>query len=131
MQIPVNKDFLHEYKNEFWKGFTLPELISIGIGLSMDGGIVYLCWKYLHMAPNNAVYIGMPAMAPAIFVGFVKIQDNVNVFQYIKAIWETYKCQYLTFCGETTKPKTRCFHMAKNCADCRHNRKMKKGGKHK
>lgn len=128
MRIPVNKDFLHEYKNEFWKGFTIPELASIVVGLTLDGIIVFLCWKYLHISPSTAVYIGMPALALSIFVGFKKMQDNANLLEYVLAMRDTYQCRELSFCGETTKPKVKYYQMQKKCADGRHKNKKKKGG---
>lgn len=111
MQIKVNKDFLHEYKNEFWKGFTIPELVSIAVGLGCDGVIVYIAWKYFQIAPDNAVYLGMPAMVPALVVGFVKFQDNANLIDYAKAIYDTYKCKELSFSGETKRPRGHFFYM--------------------
>lgn len=125
MQIKVNKDFLHEYKNELWKGFTLPEIASMAIGLSCDGLVVFLCWKFFHMSPANAVYLGMPGMIPALFIGFVRFQDNANLLEYAKAMYDTYQCRALHFCGERLRKSRRTFQMCRPSAQ----KGAKKGGR--
>lgn len=122
MQIKMNKDFLHEYKNVIWKGFSLPELAGISIGLACDGLVIYVCAKYFHIPPDTAVYIGMPAMIPPAFVGMYKVQGYMNLLAYAREIYDTYQCKELSFKGETKSPRGHFFYM---------NKEITKGGRKK
>ena len=103
MKLKLNKDFLHEYKNDAWKGFSIPEIVSICIALACNLGCTFLLWKYLHIAPDKAVYLGIPVMIPPLAIGFVKIQDNLTVIAYAKAIYDTYQCRELSFAVSSLK----------------------------
>lgn len=127
MKLKLNKDFLHEYKNDAWKGFSIPEIISISVALACNLGCTYILWKYAHIAPDKAVYLGIPVMVPALAMGFVKFQDNLTIIEYAKAIYDTYQCRELSFAGETYQ-KRRIFtmHHFEESVDSRH---KGKGGK--
>lgn len=126
MKLKLNKDFLHEYKNDAWKGFSVPEIVSICIALACNLGCTYLLWKYLHIAPDKAVYLGIPVMIPPLAIGFVKIQDNLTVIAYAKAIYDTYQCRELSFAGEQFE-KRRIFFM-QHCEERADRRHKRKGG---
>lgn len=105
MQIKVNKDFLTEYKDEFWKGFSLPEVISIAVGCGCAAGVIFVVYKLFGISPANAVYFGVPAALPALAVGFYKYQGYMPLPELIQEICLTYKCKELVFgAGERKEP---------------------------
>lgn len=38
MKINTNKDFLKEYKNDFWKGFSATDIVHIAVGICGELG---------------------------------------------------------------------------------------------
>ena len=40
MKININKDFLKEYKNDFWKGFSMTDIVHIAEGFICAGAVV-------------------------------------------------------------------------------------------
>ena len=40
MKININKDFLKEYKNDFWKGFSMTDIVHIAEGFLCAGAVV-------------------------------------------------------------------------------------------
>ena len=97
MNFNVNTDFLNEYRDEFWKGLTLTEVISILIGAVIAGGIV----AFLHFSTglpfDTAIYAAMPFAIPPIVTGFYKYQGYMRPTDLLKAAAETQKCGRLTY----------------------------------
>lgn len=105
MQIKVNKDFLTEYKDEFWKGFSVPEVISIVLALSCVAGVIFVLYKEFGISPANAVYFGVPAALPVLAVGFYKYQGYMPLPKLIREIYFTCQCRELVFgAGERKEP---------------------------
>lgn len=105
MQIKVNKDFLTEYKDEFWKGFSVQEAISIATASGIVAGMVFVLHRQFGISPANAVYLGVPAAMPVLAVGFYKYQGYMSLPELIRQIYFTYKCRELVFgAGERKEP---------------------------
>lgn len=112
MQIKVNKDFLTEYKDEFWKGFSISEIISIVLALGCVAGITYILYTKFGISPDNAVYLGVPAALPILAVGFYKYQGYMSLPKLIREICFTYRCKELVFgAGERKEPSGHFFFM--------------------
>ena len=110
MRIKVNKDFLTEYKNEAWKGFDLPEILSIIVGLLCAGGVILFVYFNFHISPASAVYFGVPSMIPALFIGFYKYQSYLSVPKWIYEMYYTSQCKQIIFkAGEQKNPNGHFF----------------------
>ena len=57
LKIDINKDFLKEYKDNFYKGFSVSELVHIIAGLGVSAIIMLIMTKFLGMQIVSAVYI--------------------------------------------------------------------------
>jgi len=72
MAIRNNKDFLKEYKDDAWKGFSTRELLCIigaaAIGITVDA----LLHFYAGISLAAGVYIALPLAVPLILIGFYK-----------------------------------------------------------
>ena len=84
MAIRNNKDFLKEYKDDAWKGFSTRELLCIigaaAIGITVDSLLHYYAGVSLAMG----VYIALPLAVPLILVGFYKYQGFLTVGRFLK-----------------------------------------------
>lgn len=80
MKLVINKDFTKEYKNDAWRGFTLPELLSIICGLGIMALCMYVLNKWTGIPLATCVYASVPAAAPVVAMGFFKYQD-MNVLR--------------------------------------------------
>lgn len=96
MKIAVNRDLEEAYKDEFIKGFTLREAGFIAAGFLLGGGAAFLCWHYLHLPPEYACYIGIPAGIPAVVCGFKKFQ-GLTAGEYLKEILYERKTRVLAY----------------------------------
>ena len=85
MRIPINKDLEEDYKDQLFAGYSLVEMIWISIGGVMMIGAAYCFHKYLDLPLETSIYIGVPFAAPAIFLGFKKIQ-GLTVWEYLKEL---------------------------------------------
>lgn len=71
MDREFSKD-ISSYKKEAWKGFTKEEMAVILAALAAGCLLTYICFRYLGMAFDNAVYPGSMAVAPVIYSYFKK-----------------------------------------------------------
>ena len=83
MEIRNNKDFLKEYKDDAWKGFSTRELLCIigaaAIGITVDALLHY----YAGISLAVGVYIALPLAVPLILVGFYKYQGFLTVGRFL------------------------------------------------
>ncbi|MFQ7024636.1 MAG: hypothetical protein ACLRRQ_09655 [Lachnospira pectinoschiza] len=49
LKIDINKDFLKEYKDNFFKGFSVSEVIHLVVALGVAALIMYVAVRYLHI----------------------------------------------------------------------------------
>ena len=49
LKIDINKDFLKEYKDNFFKGFSVSEVIHLVVVLGVAALIMYVAVRYLHI----------------------------------------------------------------------------------
>ena len=84
MEIRNNKDFLKEYKDDAWKGFSTRELLCIigaaAIGITADA----LLHIYAGVSLAAGVYIALPLAVPLILIGFYKYQGFLTVGRFLK-----------------------------------------------
>ena len=84
MEIRNNKDFLKEYKDDAWKGFSTRELLCIigaaAIGITVDALLHY----YAGVSLAVGVYIALPLAVPLILIGFYKYQGFLTVGRFLK-----------------------------------------------
>lgn len=113
MKIKANKDFLTEYKDDFWKGFSFKELIYFGIAGVVAFGIILGLFFGFGVNPATAVYIAIPAVAPIIFFEFYKYQGYLPVRQLCKELifgWHTRKLSYHCMEQENERKKVFCMY---------------------
>ena len=84
MAIRNNKDFLKEYKDDAWKGFSTRELLCI-IGAAATGITVDALLHYFAgISLATGVYIALPLAVPFILIGFYKYQGHLTVGRFLK-----------------------------------------------
>ena len=98
MHIKINKDF-KEYKEEFARGFSMQEVISIVLALVIASGAIYGLWRITGLKPDVCVYIAVPLAIPILAVGFYKYQ-GMSVFELISEMRYTHKTKILFFEAE-------------------------------
>ena len=76
LNININKDFEKHYKDDAWRGFTLKEVCCMLLFLILLFGMVFFCWKWLHMQPDLAVYLAVPFGLPVLCVGFFEVSRD-------------------------------------------------------
>lgn len=112
MTVDINKDFLTEYKDDFWKGFSGSEVCALALGAGVGLAVTYFVVRYTGMNPSDAVYIGIPAAVPIILLGFYKYQGYLPPFALISEIFYSHRTQHLHFeTAETDMVGTRVFFM--------------------
>lgn len=135
MIVDINKDFLTEYKDDFWKGFSAPEVACIALGSAVGIAVTALVVYYTGMRPSDAVYIGIPAAAPIIFLGFYKYQGYLSPVGLLKEIAFTQRTRHMHFeSAETDYACIRTFSMERPSDKGRkrpRERKEKKGKRKK
>ena len=57
LKIDINKDFLKEYKNDFYKGFSVTDIVHIIAGLSVSAVIMTIAVMLFKIDVVFAVYI--------------------------------------------------------------------------
>ena len=111
MQIKVNKDFLTEYKNDLWKGFSGKEILALGVAFVFGGGtaigIHYLTGLYI----GTAIYVALPASSPILLFGFKKYQDYLSIPHLLQEMWYTYKTRILTYTSDEMVNYGKKYHM--------------------
>lgn len=83
MRIPINKDIETAYKDEFIKGFTLREALSVAAAAGLILGVTAAAWKVSGLGPEICIYIGLPFGILPVFFGFKKFQ-GLTAFEYIR-----------------------------------------------
>lgn len=69
MRIPINKDIETAYKDEFIKGFTLREALSVAAAAGLILGVTAAAWKVSGLGPEICIYIGLPFGILPVFLG--------------------------------------------------------------
>ena len=83
LKIDINKDFLKEYKDNFFKGFSVSEVIHLVVALGVAALIMYVAVRYLHIDIEVAVYISVPFIIPIVFSGIYMYQDYLKPKDYM------------------------------------------------
>lgn len=83
LKIDINKDFLKEYKDNFFKGFSVSEVIHLVVALGVAALIMYVAVRYLHIDIVVAVYISVPFIIPIVFSGIYMYQDYLKPKDYM------------------------------------------------
>lgn len=97
MIIELNKDFLKEYKDNAWKGFSTKELLSI-IVAGVSAVIIDVClYKYADIDPSTGVYIAIPVVIPILLFGFYKFQGFFSIVEISKEIMYYFKTRQLLY----------------------------------
>ena len=110
MKISINKDFVTEYKNDFWKGFSLTEVFYIVQGFAVGAAVIAVMFFAFKIPVATAVYLAVPFAAPVIFRGFYKYQGYLQLSELIKEMIYTGGMKVLVF--ETGEHDTdRVFYM--------------------
>ena len=105
MKVNINKDFLTEYKDDVWKGFSMKELITLIVAAFVAGCVVCLLHFKFGIEPATAVYGGVPAAIPVILFGFFKYQGYLNPVDFIREIIFTGNVKLLTYeTAESARP---------------------------
>ena len=97
MNIEINKDFLTEYKDEFWKGFSAKEVFTIVCAGAVAAGVVVLLHIKFGIRPSEAVYAAIPFTIPILLAGFYKYQGYLTFRKLIGEIRYSRRCRELHF----------------------------------
>ncbi len=125
MNIPINKDFEREYQEDVWRGFSLRQLIFLGIGVCIGASIVLFAYFYLGFPIQACVYLGVPAMAPALVAGFYTYQ-GMTILEYVKVILYEKKTEVLIWeAGEMICPDLKT-QSKLTCSEKRKKRKRRR-----
>ena len=119
MNIQINKDFLTEYKNDFWKGFSFTELVYIGTSFVIGAIATTVVYFAFNVPVNNAIYLAVPFALPTTVMGFFKYQGYMPVKRLISEIRFTNACSELNF-ESCEEDKTRREFRIKKCDELRH-----------
>lgn len=113
MNININKDFEKEYKDDSWRGFSMQEVICIGIALSVAVAVSIWFYYTYHIPLNMVIYLGVPPAIPLLVYGFYRYQ-GMNLLEFIKEVREGRKVRKLFYeAGEAVKMPERCMNRAK------------------
>lgn len=103
MNIPLNKDIEVAYKDEFVKGFSLPEVCCIAVAGAVMIGVGFLVHRITSLAPDVCVYVGIGCGLPILYFGFRKFY-GMTFAQYVKEI--IYEQKTKDLCYEAGENKT-------------------------
>lgn len=81
---PINDDFEKEYKNDVWKGFSLPELLTLGSALALMVGIMFFLVFGLDIDVTISLLVAMLPAVPVLMITFGKNQEG-------DSFWEVYQ----------------------------------------
>ena len=85
MNIPINKDFEHDYRETVYKGFTLHEAKYVLAGLVLIVSVCLFLWRYIGISPVLAVYISVPVGAPIMIAGFWQSKNGLTLREHLAA----------------------------------------------
>lgn len=85
MNIPINKDFETEFKDNIWKGFSLDEMkyIAAGVLTAVINGSLMIFVLNIHY--QIGIYIAVFTMVPPVAAGFWRSSNHLNLVRYYKA----------------------------------------------
>lgn len=83
MQIPINKDFEKDYKDNLWKGFSMPESISILAALLCCLTVLAILYLKFGIPLDVAPYCSIPFAVPPLAAGFWKSKSGLSLKQYL------------------------------------------------
>ena len=86
MNIPINKDFEHDYRETVYKGFTLHEAKYALAGLVLIVSVCLFLWRYIGISPVLAVYISVPVGAPIMIAGFWQSKNGLTLREHLAAV---------------------------------------------
>ena len=113
MKIRVNKDFLREYKDDAWKGFSGKEVASLLLAVGAAIAFVFLLHIGFGVSPAVAVYFSVPAASPIILLGFYRYQGYLSPVRLLQEIFYTYGMKELPYAAEEATGRIRFFQIQK------------------
>ena len=113
MKIRVNKDFLREYKDDAWKGFSGKEVASLLLAVGAAIAFVFLLHIGFGVSPAVAVYFSVPAASPIILFGFYRYQGYLPPVRLLQEIFYTYGTKELPYAAEESTGRIRFFQIQK------------------
>lgn len=105
MNVPINKDFITEYKNDVWKGFTFDELKYIFGGVVVIAVAWSILFFFVGIAATTAIYISLPCGMPVVIAGFFKYQGYLKLPDLIKEMSFTKRTELLIYEGEDSEDR--------------------------
>lgn len=86
MNIPINKDFETEYKENAWKGFSRVELKygALGMAVAVISGVLLIFVLKVHY--QIGIYMAVFCMVPVVAAGFWKSKNGLSLTDYYKAV---------------------------------------------
>ena len=73
MKIRINKDFLRDYKDDFWKGFSGREILCLAAAAGTAVLLILLLYFKAGVPPSLAVYLSIPAVSPRCSGGILPV----------------------------------------------------------
>jgi hypothetical protein len=113
LKIDINKDFLKEYKDNFYKGFSVTELVHIIAGLCVSAVIMFICVKIFQIDIVMSVYISVPFAAPVILAGIYRYQEYMKPKDYLFEKQYTQASERIHY--ETDEPDSDRFFTMHHC----------------
>lgn len=113
MIIELNKDFLKEYKDNAWKGFSTKELLCIIVAVIVAVIIDVCVFTYTSLDAATGIYIAFPFALPVIVWGFYKYQGFLSLSELIKELMYCNKTAVLDYdSGEASKDVLKVYDTA-------------------
>lgn len=113
MKIRVNKDFLREYKDDAWKGFSGKEVASLLLAAGTAIAFVFLLHSGFGVSSAVTVYFSVPVASPIILLGFYRYQGYLSPVRLLQEIFYTYGTKELPYAAEESTGRIRFFQVQK------------------
>ncbi len=81
---PINDDFEKEYKSDVWKGFALPELLSIGTAVVLMIVIMAVLIFGFDVDVSIALVVAMVPALPVLLISFGKSPEGDSLITTFK-----------------------------------------------
>ena len=127
MNIPVNKDFKNNYKDDLWRGFSAKEVLFVVLGLITWAGVAALVNLLTPLKLNACVLIGFPVAVPVIAFGFLRPQGRLSIVEYIREIIYTNKTRTAVFSSLENPEENEGRLFAMDLPSASRNNRKKKG----